>query len=278
MAEPRKTMTMIKPISFYYDKLPTTWQDTKVLGAILALFFLSTTLLWAGPAYDQGLEAFQFNRLDEAVLFFEQALRDEAPTPAAYRYLGLSYEELGRSEEAISTFQSALDGNVGTGTDRARIALDLGLTLLRAGDLDGAVSAYDTALQLDNTLSSVYLNRANVNVEKREYERAISDYRLYLTLSPDTPQRPQIEHMISLLAQTVEAERVAAEEAERQRRLAEAATRQAEEEERRLAEEQRQNMLSSVLQSLSNAGNETHSYETEGEDISDYNEDLDILD
>jgi len=278
-------MTMIKPISHYYDKLQGTWQGTTRTGSILLLFISISSLLWAGPAYDQGIEAFQYNCLDEAALFFEQAIREESPSAAAYRYLGLAYEQLGQHEEALSTYRSALDGSIGTARERALISLELGLALSRSQDYDGAAAAFDQALQLDNTLSAVYLNRANVNVARSRYERAISDYRLYLTLRSDSTQRPQIEQMIALLADTIEAERKAAEEAERQRLQAEEAARVAEEadrarreEEQRQAEARRQNMLTSVLQSLSTAGTETHSYETEDEDISDYSEDLDILD
>lgn len=238
-----------------------------------------------GPVYDQAIEAFQFNRLDEAVVFFSQAIESESPGARAYRYLGLSYEQLGRVDEAFATYRAALDGTVGVAAERARIALQLGLAYARQGKMELAANAFDEALTLDNSLSAAYLNRANVSVPAGEYERAVSDYRVYLSLEPDTDQRVQIEQMIALLGEAVEAQRIAAEEAERQRQLEEEARQAAEEEERlraeeaaRLAEERRQEMLSNVLQSLNSAAQDTLSFEMEGEEITDYDEEIDIVD
>ncbi len=271
---------MIKPISFYYGNASPTWQGAWKIVLLLCI----TGALYAGPAYDQGIEAFQFNRLDEAALFFEQAIEQERPAAPAYQYLGLCYEKLGRVEDAVLVFRRALDQEVGTPADRARIALQLGISLSRANRYEESVAAYDRALSLDNSLAAVYLNRANSNVARKEYGRSIADYRLYLSLKPSSDQKPQIEQMIVLLTETVEAQRIAAAEAEQQRVAAEEAAREAAaieqariDEERRAAEQLRQNMLDSVLQSLSTAGRDTHSYETESEDISDYNEDFDIL-
>ncbi len=273
-------MTMTRPIGHHYDCVRRAVQ-----GAFVAILIAVSIAAVAGPVYDQAIDAFQFNRLDEAVIFFSQAIETENPGARAYRYLGLSYEQLGRVEEAYRTYRAALDGDIGVASERARIALQLGLARARAGEMEAAVAAFDEALSLDNSLSPAYLNRANASVPLGTYERAISDYRVYLSLDPETGQRIQIEQMIALLGEAVEAQRIADEEAERQRqleaeerRLAEENERRRAEEEARLAAERRQQVLSNVLQSLNSAAEDTLSFEMEGEDITDYNEEIDILD
>jgi hypothetical protein len=61
---------------------------------------------------------------------------------------------------------------------------------------------------------------------------------------------------------------------EQARREAEAARAEAQ----RVAEERRQQMLSSVLESLGTAGEETRAFELQNEDIRTYDEEIDILD
>lgn len=246
----------------------------------------------AGSVWERAQDAINHNRLQEAVPLLELALSEDPSRGEAYRMLALAQEQTGDPAAAAATLRDALDRSELAPGQRARIAFDLALLNGRQGDADAAVAMYSRALQLDGSLSRAYLNRANAYVTAGSYPDAVRDYEYFLALQPSTPQRANIEQMIALLQDSIEAERIAAEEAERRRQEEEEAQRIAQEEERRRAEEERQRqeeerrqaearreqMLSSVLESLGTANEEVEAFEVENEDLRTYDEELDIVD
>lgn len=245
-----------------------------------------------GSVWERAQEAMQHNRLEEAVPLLELSVEQDPSRGNAYRMLAVALEQTGAAEQAAAVLSSALEREAIEPGQRARIAFDLALLNGRQGDPDAAAGMYTRALQLDGALSLAYLNRANAYVNSGSYPDAVRDYEYFLALRPDTAQRANIEQMIALLQESIEAERLAREEAEQRRREEEEARRIAEEEERRRQEEERrrqeeerrqaearrEQMLSSVLESLGTADEEAESFEVENEELRSYDEELDIVD
>lgn len=235
--------------------------------------------------WDRAVEAMQNNELAQAVTLLEVVVSRDADNTEAVRYLAVALEQTERDARAETALREAL-GRDGLSPDgKSKIAFDLAMLLSRRGDRHQAIEMYSQALEHDSSRTAAYLNRANLRVATEEYEGAVTDYEYFLALRPDTDQRPQIEEMIALLQETIEAERIAREEAERRRReeeeaarIAEEERRRREEEERRAAEERRQRMMDSVLQSLETADEETTSVEAEDEELRSYDDELDIVD
>ena len=222
------------------------------------------------------------NRPGEAVYILEQVVEGSSPPSKAFYYLGVVYEQLERYEDAVDLYQRALEQ---PGINRARVLFNMGNNYLHMGDRDQAVEAYSRALESNSEYAPAYLNRANSRVALDSYEGALKDYSLYLTLEPNTAQRPEIERMMAALRSIIEEQRIAAEEAARQRELEEERRRREEEErqrreeeERRLAEQRRQELLDSVLNSLEDASSETQATTAEREELETYEEELDIAD
>lgn len=237
-------------------------------------------------SWERAVDAIQHRRNDEAIplLRLVRQERDEKWAEAT-RLLAHALEREGRVDEAKEVLQGGLDAPEATPEEQSVIAVDLAALLRREGNLEEADSVYTAALERDGGAAPAYLNRANIRVERRRYEEAVDDYELYLALRPRTEQRSEIEAMIALLTEEIEAERISREEEERRRAEEEAALERAEEEqrkreeeERRLAEERRRSMLDSVLESLGTAETQTESFELGNEEIQDFEEELDILD
>lgn len=227
----------------------------------------------------------RYNRLDEAVPLLETILPAAPERIDARRYLALAYEQTGHAAEAATILQEGIEMTSIPTPGRARLAFDLAALHGRRGEQDASLATYGEALRLDPGLASAYLNRGNLLVSTGGYAGAVSDYRRYLALRPQSSQRPQIERMIALLTESIAAEEQRVREEEEHRLAEEEAQRIAEEEARRqeeiarqAAEAQRQAMLNAVLQSLSTAGSEVESFEVENEDIGSYEEELDIID
>lgn len=252
-----------------------------ILVAALLVFVAADT--WSGPAFDQGSELLLENKPEQAVTYLEQAVREEPSNLEAYLYLSLVYEQLGLHTEAISTLSRAMDV---PGAKLHVLYFNIGNNYVHQEDLEHAIESYTMAIDANRTYPKAYLNRANLLVQTESYQAAVDDYRVYLNLEPNSPQRPAIERAISLLEDTIEQERIRAEE-ERRRREEEERRRREEEERRRLEEERRRReeeerrkaLLDSVLNSLQSASEETENMSAGNEDIEvEVEDDLDIAD
>ncbi len=235
--------------------------------------------------WDRAVTAMQNNELAEAIPLLEIVISRDPSRVEAIRYLSVALEQMDRVAEAEKVLREALDGDALAPRDKSKVAFDLALLLSRQGASHQAIEMYSAALEHDSSRVAAYLNRANMKVVTEAYEGAVEDYEYFLALRPDTDQRSEIEEMIALLQESIEAERIAQEEAERRRReeeearrIAEEERRRREEEERQAAEERRQRMLDSVLQSLESADEETTTFEAEDEELRSYDDELDIVD
>lgn len=235
--------------------------------------------------WDRAVTAMQNNELTEAIPLLEITVSRDPTRVEAIRYLSVALEQTGQGDRAERVLREALDGEELSSRDKSKVAFDLGLLLSRRGASHQAIEMYSAALEHDSSRVAAYLNRANLRVVTEAYEGAVEDYEYFLALRPDSGQRPEIEEMIALLQESIDAERIAQEEAERRRRdeeearrIAEEERRRREEEERLAAEERRQRMLDSVLQSLESADEETTSFEAEDEELRSYDDELDIVD
>ena len=245
-------------------------------GAVTILLFLSfATPLSANELYDSGVEAFLFNRPEEAAALMERVIAQDPVNANAFLYLSMSYEQLGMYERAITTLTRAESI---PGIDRARVVFNIGNNYLHLADRERAEASYTRAIELNPLFDDPFLNRANIYVATEQYESAIDDYITVLGLAPDHPQRPQIERMIALLQEHLEAARIRAEQ-ERLRLEEVERLRLAEEERLRQEEEERRRaLLTNVLDSLQTATAHTENISAGGEDIDDYEDEFDIAD
>lgn len=222
--------------------------------AVLSPLAAQTNLL------SKGEQLFLENRMEEALPVLETAVLQNPQNERIYLYLGTIYEQLGNYEKAVNILQK--------GTLVAQVYLDLmyfniGNNLFKQEKLVLAEEMYTRSLNENPQASDVYLNRANTRVRLASYPGAVEDYRVFLTMRPDTGQRENIEKIIELLTGEIDAE----------------LARLRDEEERRAAEEARQKaLLNEVLNSLQKAVDETKNLSVETEGIEEVEQESDIVD
>jgi tetratricopeptide (TPR) repeat protein len=214
----------------------------------------------ANDLFEAGTDAFLYNRPQEAIEIFEEVVEKDPVNGEAYLYLAMSYEQLDLNERAITTLRRAESV---PGIDRGTVRFNIGNNLLKMGQVDQAIDAYGSAIEIDPFGHAAFLNRANAYVRTQQYQAALSDYRTVLGLEPQHQQRPRIEQMISLLERELEAARIAAEE---ERRRAEE------------AEERRKALLDNVMNSIESAKDDTENMSAGSEEIDTYDEEFDIAD
>ena len=202
------------------------------------VFFMAYPV-FSQSSFSKGEAIFLENRPQEALQYLETAAAEDPAHVQAYIYLGITYQQLNRPDDAINALQKILPRG---GSQTAVIAFNLGNAWFSKGNYSMAVQYYTSAMDADPSFYSAILNRANSKIKMNELKDAVADYQMYLRMEPFTPQRGQIEKLIAFINEEFAAEerRIEQQKIAEQQRLEE--LRLAEErrlEELRIAEERR---------------------------------------
>jgi tetratricopeptide (TPR) repeat protein len=242
------------------------------------LFFLFPFFLLGAQedSFKRGEELFMANKPQEALGFLEAAVSRDPAQIRAYLYLGIVYQQLDRTDDAVAVYRRVLPR---AGDEAARAAFNLGNIYFRLENVEYAEEFYTQAVNADPSYGPAYLNRGNLRVKKGDLAGALLDYDLYLTLEPRSPKRPQVEQLCALVRAEFAAEErrrlLAEEEAERERRRAAAEAEQ----QRILAEEaeaRRQDLLRELSASLQSAAEETRGASAGSEEIQGYDGEFEL--
>jgi tetratricopeptide (TPR) repeat protein len=141
------------------------------------------------------------------------------------------------------------------------VANNLGNVYFQMGNNEMAEQYYSQALGFNSVFSKAYLGRANTRIKTGNLRTAVSDYEQYLTLEPNSSQRPKIEQLVSLIRSEFAAE-------ERRKIFAE--------EEARMAAEERQRLLDSVSASLHSAADLSKSLSSGAESVEQYDGEFEL--
>ena len=253
----------------------------KQLTLMLFLSILSISLVYA-DAFSEGEKFFKENKPEQAIPFFEQALLMENVSPNVYNFLGLSYYQIGKYQQSLDVF---LNGTTKDGTNKRILYYNAGNTAFAMGNFSLADQYFSFSYAADNNFSSALLNRANTKMKLDQLQNASDDYTQYLIIEPNSPQRPEIERMIALIAGElkVREEQKLARELEEQRLKEEQARIAAEMEKMRIEQEKqaaleaerRKKLLEDIAASLQSADSTNVSAGTDGVMEYEYESELD---
>ena len=192
------------------------------------------------------------NNPAEASVYLENVISEDPLHIKAFLYLGIVYEQMNRTDEAITVYRQVL-GRAGELT--ANVANNLGNVYFRNGAAGEAEQMYTQALEANRAYAPAWLGRANARLKRNALQEAVADYEQYLILEPRSSQRSAIERLINYI-------KAEAFEAERQRLVAEEVAR--------LEAERRQRLLDEVSASLHGAAGASQGLSSGVEDIEGY--------
>ncbi|MCL2093902.1 MAG: tetratricopeptide repeat protein [Treponema sp.] len=259
----------------------------RVFLLIICLYGLLGANVSAQTSFSMGEDLFMQNRPQEALVHLEAVVAQDPAHVQAFLYLGISYLQLGRINDAISTYTAILPRG---GSETARIAFNLGNAHFMNGSHDLALEAYTRTLQADPAYSAAYLNRGNTLVRTGDLNGALRDYEAYLRLEPNSPKRPEVMQLMAFIreeAVLAEERRAMAEEiariAEQERLIAEETARAEAELARQRAEEaaqaeaeRRRLLLLEVTQSLQSAAEDSQGLSAGFEDVQIYDGEFEL--
>lgn len=173
---------------------------------LILSFVLGSLCAVTAPALDsfkEGERLFQANKPLEAIAMLENAVKADPANEKASLWLGISYQQTGKYDEAVQVFRKALASSK---VFRHLFYFNMGNSYFALKKMAFAEEMYSSALVENQDYSQAYLNRANCRMNLKKYENAASDYAFYLSMVPDTPQRESIEKVLALLRKSFEDE------------------------------------------------------------------------
>ena len=141
-------------------------------GANLAILLNSRGISWREKGYD-----------DLALVDFDEAIRLDPNSAAAYTSRGNLHGDRGNNDKAIADYNAALELN----PKLAPAYSTRGLSWLAKGDHDRARSDLDAAIRLDPKMMDAWNNRGYLWRAKGDVQRAIADFSQVIRLDPKFP-------------------------------------------------------------------------------------------
>ncbi len=224
----------------------------------VAAFFALACAGAAAASYDDGERLFREDKPAEAAPLLEKAVLEPGADERAWLYLALSYQQLGRLDEASAALRKGLGQS---SRFKSLFYYDLGNVFALQGKNSFAADMFTQAVALDGAFAPAFLNRANARLTVKDLAGAAEDYRRYLELEPTSAQRGAIEELLKRLSKGIADTERAAAEAEA-KKLADEASRQA--------------LLDKMSASLKASADETTSISAGAGDVQGYGDEIKI--
>lgn len=148
----------------------------------------------------KGEELFVLNKPEEAIVYFEKSLQSENVDPKVYIYLGVCYYQIEQYDKSLAV---CVQGLAKEDTDHKILAYNAGNSCYAMGNYMRADASYAISIREDETYSPAVLNRANAQLKLDHLSDARDNYRKYLDMEPETPQREKIEIILRLLDEEI---------------------------------------------------------------------------
>jgi tetratricopeptide (TPR) repeat protein len=127
-----------------------------------------------GNAYDI------LGEIDQAIASYQKAIEDNPHPEGVYYNLGMAFRKKGDLDRAIAYYKKALDLK----PDYAEARNNLGYAYLKKGFVEMAIEELTDALSIDPNLPEAYNNLGNAYVKKGELEKAIAEYEQAIAVNP----------------------------------------------------------------------------------------------
>ena len=128
----------------------------------------------------QGKKLLEKRQFQQAIPYFQKALKIQPHHPDIYLMLGNCFYELQQYEQAIQVYQEALQ----VAPDSPEIHANLGSIFVNRKQFDQAVYYYQQALKINPKMSGVYWNLAKLYQTKGEVETSLEYWNQALELNP----------------------------------------------------------------------------------------------
>jgi tetratricopeptide (TPR) repeat protein len=172
----------------------------------LKFFFISFILisscayLNAGSYLEDAEKLYLDKNVKDAIPLFEKALLDEPRNEQIYLFLSNSYEILNEPQKSIDTLEKGLRV---ARDSKYKMYFNMGNNYYTMGKYKLSAEMLSLAITYKSDFDPAFINRAQSYIQLVDYKSALSDYKHYLELAPQSPQRKEVEEIIRLLSETL---------------------------------------------------------------------------
>jgi tetratricopeptide (TPR) repeat protein len=138
--------------------------------------------------YWLGRIAYDRQQYNEAIAGFEKAIALDAQMTRAHDNLGLCYDYLGRSDEAIRSFRQAIALNRQQAVSSAWPPLNLAITLIAKNELKEAEDLLRESLRYDERLPQTHYQLGQLLEKQRRYREAAASLEQAVKLDANYPE------------------------------------------------------------------------------------------
>ena len=131
--------------------------------------------------YNLGLIMQEREKIDEAIVYYKQAIAINPNFVQAYNNLGNIYQELDKLDEALEYYQSAIQIN----PNCLEVQSNLGAIYIKTNKFDKAIACYQHILNISPNSFEAENNLGIVYNYLHQMEMAISHYRRSLRINPE---------------------------------------------------------------------------------------------
>jgi tetratricopeptide (TPR) repeat protein len=152
------------------------WKDTRTLfehaDKVTPQNYMAVTIL--------GSLLAQEGKLDEAMEYYQTALRYQPAFPEAHFFLGNALDEQGKLDEAVAEYQKALWFR----PTQEQTHIFMGIALAKQKKYDEAIAHYTAALKLNPDSAVTHNNLARIFHTQGRLDAAIEHYNAALEIDP----------------------------------------------------------------------------------------------
>lgn len=130
---------------------------------------------------DRGLRLMQEGNIEEAINYYDKAIKSNPDQPSFYYNRGLALQMREDFERALDDYSKAIQLD----SEFISAYLNRGLVRYHLGDLEGAIQDYNRVLELDSGNVTAYNMRGCIRIDWGYYEDAILDFTSALDVNPD---------------------------------------------------------------------------------------------
>ncbi len=131
-------------------------------------------------ALNKGIDLFNKNKIDEALVEFLKALEIESNNTAVRNWMGAAYQRQNKHKEAIEIYEQVVQLD----PDYAEAHNNLAFSYQSTQDYEKAESEYKRALELKPAMLQARLNLATVLQKEKKYDEALKEYEAVLKADP----------------------------------------------------------------------------------------------
>lgn len=136
--------------------------------------------------YSMGQVCYMLNRYELALKYFDKSLLLDKNFSSSNVGKGIVLREMGRYDEALAQFNTALDNILFHEPDKAYY--NIALTYLAMKDRENAIKFFKQTIGLRSDFLQPYSQLALIYIDLRNYEAAIEVLKVLLSYVPDSPE------------------------------------------------------------------------------------------